>query len=107
MQGGEFVPVPFETLIDPKTGRVIVIGSRGRIEIDPRLTMGRDSAVLGMLIFNTPAAELAEIHAALVAGLAQGTLNPVVGREFLLADAPKAHEAVLQAGALGKIVLTT
>ena len=45
------------------------------------------------------------IHAALVAGLANGTLNPLVGREIPLADAPTAHEAVMEPGALGKIVL--
>lgn len=86
-------------------GRVVVIGSRGRVEIDPRGTMGKDAAVMGMLLFNTSPADLVSIHAALVAGLANGTLSPVVGREFALADAPKAHEAVLEAGALGKIVL--
>jgi NADPH2:quinone reductase len=45
------------------------------------------------------------MHAALVAGLANGSLNPVVGREMGLSDAPRAHEAVLEPGALGKIVL--
>ena len=39
------------------------------------------------------------------AGLANGTLNPVVGREIPLAEAPRAHEAVMEPGALGKIVL--
>ena len=65
-----------------KYGRVVVIGNRGRVEIDPRGTMGRDAAILGMTLFNVTPAEFAEIHAALVAGLANGTLNPVVGREF-------------------------
>lgn len=88
-------------------GRIVVIGSRGRIDIDPRLTMGRDSSVMGLLIFNAPAQDLVEIHAALGAGLAHGTLNPVVGREIPLADASRAHDAVLLPGALGKIVLTT
>jgi NADPH2:quinone reductase len=86
-------------------GRVIVIGNRGRIEIDPRQTMARDAAILGMTLFNTPPAELASIHAALVAGLASGALNPVIGREMPLADAPRAHEVILEPGALGKIVL--
>jgi NADPH2:quinone reductase len=87
-------------------GRVVVIGSRGRVEIDPRGVMARDAAILGMLSFNISPADLASIHAALVAGLANGTLSPVVGREFPLDEAPRAHEAVLEAGALGKIVLT-
>jgi NADPH:quinone reductase len=88
-----------------KHGRIVIIGTRGRVEIDPRGAMGRDAAILGMTLFNATPAELVSIHAALVAGLANGTLNPIVGREFPLADAPKSHEAVLEPGALGKIVL--
>jgi NADPH2:quinone reductase len=45
------------------------------------------------------------IHAALVAGLENGTLRPVIGQEIPLAEAPRAHEAVMQAGSYGKIVL--
>jgi len=88
-----------------KFGRVVVVGNRGRVEIDPRQAMGRDAAILGMTLFNVPDAEMVEIHAALVAGLENGTLNPVAGRELKLADAARAHEAVMEPGALGKIVL--
>ena len=86
-------------------GRVVVIGNRGRVEIDPRQTMGRDAAILGMTLFNASPAELASSHAAIVAGLANGSLSPVVGREMPLAEAPHAHEAIMEPGALGKIVL--
>jgi NADPH2:quinone reductase len=88
-----------------RAGRIVVIGNRGRIEIDPRGTMAREAALLGMLLFNVPAPELASIHSALVAGLDNGTLRPLVGREFPLDQAPRAHEAVLQPGALGKVVI--
>jgi len=88
-----------------RSGRIVLIGSRGRIEIDPRGIMGREASVLGMVLFNVAASELGWMHAAIGAGLANGTLKPVVGREFPLADAPKAHEAVMEPGALGKIVL--
>jgi len=91
-------------LLAPR-GRVVVIGSRGRVEIDARQTMGRDAAILGMTLFNATEAELASIHAALGAGLANGSLEPVIGRELPLADAPAAHRAQLEPGALGKIVL--
>jgi NADPH2:quinone reductase len=86
-------------------GRVVVIGNRGRVEIDPRQTMGRDAAILGMTLFNASPAELVSIHTALIAGLANGSLNPVVGREMPLGEAARAHEAILEPGALGKIVL--
>ena len=88
-----------------RDGRVVVIGNRGRVEIDARQTMARDAAIFGMTLFNSSPAELAGIHAALGAGLACGALNPVVGREMPLSEAPRAHEAVLEPGALGKIVL--
>jgi NADPH:quinone reductase len=90
-----------------KGGRVVVIGSRGPVDINPRDTMQRDADVRGMILPNTPPAEMASIHAALVAGLENGTLRPVIGKEFPLAEAAQAHRAVREPGALGKIVLRT
>jgi len=86
-------------------GRVVVIGSRGTVEIDPRDTMGRDASILGMILPNATPAEAASIHAALGAGLQNGTLRPVVGRELPLAEAARAHALILEPGAYGKIVL--
>ena len=87
-------------------GRVVVIGSRGRIEIDPRQTMGKESAVMGTTLWATTPEEYRQIHAALGAALVTGVLRPVVGREFPLERAAEAHRAVLADHALGKIVLT-
>ena len=86
-------------------GRIIVIGNRGAIEINARGTMTKDAAILGLALPNATPEEIASIHAALVAGLANGTLKPVVGQELALTDAARAHEAVLAPGAYGKIVL--
>ena len=86
-------------------GRVIVIGSRGQVEIAPRDLMSRDADIRGMTLFNVPPAALAGIHAAIRAGLANGTMRPIVGRELPLAEAAAAHRAVLEPGAHGKIVL--
>ena len=88
-----------------KNGRVVVVGSRGPVEINPRALMTRDASVHGMSLFNASAAEWANINAAIAAGLDNGTLRPFVGRELPLADAPRAHESVLEPGAYGKIVL--
>ena len=88
-----------------KNGRVVIVGNRGKTEIDARQAMGRDATILGMTLFNVSEAEFVEIHAALIAGLANATLNPVVGREIPLAEAARAHDAVMEPGALGKIVL--
>jgi NADPH2:quinone reductase len=92
------------TVLAPK-GRVVVIGNRGNIEINPREIMRRDAAILGMVLWNASRQELASIHAGIVAGLENGSLRPVVGKELPLAEAPQAHRAVMEPGAFGKIVL--
>jgi len=86
-------------------GRIVVIGNRGNTEINARLAMNKNAAILGMALFHASPAQLAGIHAALVEGLANGTLRPVVGQEIPLADASRSHEAVMEPGHYGKIVL--
>lgn len=88
-----------------RSGRVVIVGSRGNVEINPRDAMSRDATVFGMTLWNTPEKELAGIHAALAAGLENRTMKPVVGRELPLADAAQAHHLLMEPGAHGKIVL--
>ena len=87
-------------------GRIVVIGNRGNIEINPREIMRREAAVMGMMLWIASRQELASIHAALVAGLENGSLRPVVGKELPLSEAARAHRAVMEPGAYGKMVLT-
>lgn len=88
-----------------KGGRVAVVGNRGPVEINPRDAMGSDATILGVMVNNASEKEMAGIHAALGAGLENGTLRPVVRRELPLAEAAQAHKAVMEPGAYGKIVL--
>jgi len=86
-------------------GRVVVIGSRGRVEIDARDAMMREADIRAMYLFNASAADKASIHAALGAGFENGTLTPVICQEFPLAEASRAHVQIMTPGAHGKIVL--
>ena len=88
-----------------KNGRVVVVGSRGEVTINPRDLMGRDASILGMTLFNAPDDELTQIHHELVEGLRDGWLSPIIHHEYALNEAPQAHQAVLQNGTWGKIVL--
>jgi NADPH2:quinone reductase len=99
------VNLPRDLPILAPGGRVIVVGSRGRVEIDPRNIMTSDAAILGMSLWNASPEDLTSIHSALVAGLENKTLRPVIGQEIPLAQAPRAHTAVMEPGAYGKIVL--
>jgi NADPH2:quinone reductase len=86
-------------------GRIVVIGNRGTIEINPRDAMAREASILGLILWAATDPELAQIHAAIVAGLENGTLRPVVGDESPLAEAGRAHRSVMEPGSYGKIVL--
>jgi len=86
-------------------GRIVVIGNRGKIEINPRDWMSRDISIHGMTLFNVPAAALQEIHADLLTKLESGALKPVISQSYSLAEASKAHDAVLESGKFGKIVI--
>jgi NADPH2:quinone reductase len=86
-------------------GRIVIIGNRGTIEFNPRAAMQRDATILSMMMPNASEIEIASIHALIVAGLANGSLKPVINQELPLKDAPRAHELLMQPGAYGKIVL--
>ena len=86
-------------------GRVVVIGNRGTIEINPRDAMMREATILGMTLWAVTPADVAEIYAAIVAGLENGSLRPVIGQELPLSEAQRSHQQVLEPGAYGKIVL--
>lgn len=86
-------------------GRIVIVGNRGRIEIDPRRVMGKDATVMGMAIWNMEPDEVARSHRGIGAGLEAGTLRPAVGEELPLDHAPDAHRRVIEATHRGKIVL--
>lgn len=88
-----------------KYGRIVIIGNRGEIQINPRMTMMKNLDVVGLALPNAGPDGMAEIYAGIRKGLDGGYLNPVIGRKMPLAEAAAAHHAVLEPGAFGKIVL--
>jgi len=88
-----------------KKGRVVVVGNRGRIEIDPRQTMARDADIRGMTLMNVTDPELIAIHRALGAALEAKILRPIIDERLPLSDAPRAHREILEGNSRGKIIL--
>ena len=60
-------------------GVVAIVGSRGSVSVDPRDLMSTESSAVGVMLASATALELSEIHAAIGAGLADGSLRPFVG----------------------------
>jgi NADPH2:quinone reductase len=88
-----------------KKGRVVVVGSRGLAEIDPRMTMSNELDIRGMTLNMATPEELRHMHAAIGAALEAGTLHPIIQEEIPLEDAPRAHQAVMEGESSGKIIL--
>ena len=88
-----------------KKGRIVVIGNRGEITINPRSIMNKDATIRAFSLHTLNDAELSEIHAAIFEGLAGGWLNPIIGKTFPLAEAAESHRAVIEEKAFGKIIL--
>lgn len=86
-------------------GRVVVIGNRGETTINARGLMPKDADIRGMILHNATPAELNRMHQAVAQGLISGQLSPVIAHRLALTEGPRAHELVMQSGALGKIVL--
>jgi len=92
------------TLLAP-AGRVVVVGSRGSVTVNPRDILSRESQVTGVNLFSTPSDRLHRLQKALYAGFARGLLQPVVREELPLAQACQVHQRILAPGALGNWVL--
>ena len=94
-----------DTRLIGQRGRVIVIGNRGEVTINARELMGRRASICGFTLWGISPQEEAEIHAGICAGMENGTLRPIIGKEFPLEEATRAHLDILEPGAAGKIVL--
>jgi len=88
-----------------RSGRVIVVGSRGDVTITPRDLMARCSSVCGFVLWGISEADGVEVEAGVEAALENGSLRPVVGKELPLGEAVRAHKEIIAGGAAGKIVL--
>jgi NADPH2:quinone reductase len=86
-------------------GCIVVVGSRGAVQIQPRELMVRDADIRGAMILQAPSGTLARIHSDMLSGLTDGSLKPVVRSVFDLEKAQAAAELQSLPGACGKVVL--
>ncbi len=90
-------------------GRVVVVGNRGTVEINPRDLMGREACIMGVALMKSSREDINAVTQALHSGIAKGFINPKVGHVFNLEDAKLAHDEVIDhlTGTRGKVILVT
>jgi len=87
-------------------GRVMVVGCRGSVSINPRHLMLSEASIRGVQLQNTTVTEYKEIGSAIVTGIESGSFNPVINREYPLEDVQQVHYDIIHLkGAKGKLVL--
>ncbi|XP_012872429.1 PREDICTED: quinone oxidoreductase isoform X1 [Dipodomys ordii] len=87
-------------------GRVIIVGSRGPIEINPRDIMAKESSIIGVSLFSSTKEEFRHYAKALQDGIKAGWLKPVIGSQYPLEKVAQAHENIIHgSGTLGKMIL--
>ncbi|XP_054759078.2 zeta-crystallin-like isoform X1 [Lytechinus pictus] len=87
-------------------GSIAIVGSRGNIEISPRLLMAKETTVTGVMLMLSSQEEREKQTAAVHTGIEGGWIKPVVYQEYSLDDAPAAHHEVIETkSAQGRIVL--
>jgi NADPH2:quinone reductase len=88
-----------------KKGQLVIIGSRGPVEVDPRDIMARELNMYGTLVLLATETERAQAFTAIETGLTEGKLNPVIAMELPLGEAPRTHYEIMESAHHGKIVL--
>jgi NADPH2:quinone reductase len=92
-------------------GRLVTYGLASRVPptpVAPAELMGRSRAVLGFWLVHAAARPgmLAEAMDGMFEMVRAGTLRPIVGGEFPLAEARRAHRELLARRSTGKLILT-
>ncbi len=94
-----------DLMLAARKGRIIIIGCRDAIQIQPRLLMVKEIKVQGVLIFNLTQNKRREIYQKLNLLFNKGSLNPIIGKEVPLSQAAQAHQDILKLPAYAKTVL--
>lgn len=88
-------------------GRIVIVGSRGSIEINPRDIMTKELEVYGVMLFNSSPHEIYRTASFIDALLKHHQLNPIISLTLPLNEAPTAHAEIIERNRfhVGNIVL--
>lgn len=87
-----------------KKGRIVVVGNRGEITINPRKLMTTEAIVTGLSITKLNDEDKREIIDGLTAFLKTGALRPVIGEKFKLDEAEEAYKELIDGHGNGRLI---
>lgn len=89
-----------------KRGRVVVIGNRGTVDINPRLLMAKETYVTGVTLFSADEEDFEMMNSHLQALIKLKCIKPIIGKTFSLEEAAQAQSEVINnSGTFGRITI--
>ncbi|MED4226566.1 NADPH:quinone reductase [Neobacillus cucumis] len=86
-------------------GKIVIIGNRGSIEINPRLAMQKECDILATALWNAPKDEYDQSIHGVIGMLTSGALQPIIGTILPLQHATEGFEQIAKGIGNGKLVL--
>ncbi len=87
-------------------GKIVIIGNRGSIEINPRLAMQKECDILATALWNAPQEEYEQSIHGVIGMLTSGALRPIIGTTLPLQQASQGFEQLAKGIGNGKMILT-
>lgn len=87
-----------------KHGRIIIIGSRGTIEVNPRNLMTSEAIVTGMTFRYPTQTEMREMQYGVNALLEIGAIQPLIGNAFTLDEPIEAYKSLMESTGNGRTI---
>lgn len=89
-----------------RDGTIVVVGARTPVEINPRQLMKTEGRIRGLVLWHSTPRQSQEAIAAIAAGLANGTLAPVIGPTVALSELGRGFSLVTSGHRTGKVIVT-
>jgi NADPH:quinone reductase len=86
-------------------GKIVIIGNRGSIEINPRLAMQKECDILATALWNAPKDEYEQSIHGVIGMLNSGALRPIIGTALPLQQASQGFDLLEKGIGNGKLVL--
>ena len=103
--GGLILIMVIKLRLHVEGARVMVVGSRGAANMNPRYLMLPEASIKGVAL-GLSTAEQYEMGCAIVAGIEAGWIKPVIDKEYSMAEVQQVHKDIIHSkGAKGKLVL--
>lgn len=86
-------------------GKIVIVGNRGSIDINPRLAMQKECDILATALWNAPKDEYEQSIHGVIGMLTSGALRPIIGTTLPLQEVSQGFEQLEQGIGNGKLVL--